>query len=107
MAEKKLKKLSKLELVDIIYELQQQYDECVEENERLKAELKEREEKIASASSAAEAAIDFSQTLEKVCGQMLARAEEASARMLSDAEKKAQAIMDGVISGSEDEINEG
>ena len=69
MAEKKLKKLSKLELVDIIYELQQQYDECVEENERLKAELKEREEKIASASSAAEAAIDFSQTLEKVCGQ--------------------------------------
>ena len=39
MTDKELKKLSRMELVDIIYEAQKQYEDCAAENQQLKAAL--------------------------------------------------------------------
>ena len=53
MTDKDLKKLSRLELVDIIYEAQKRYEDCAAENRQLREALEEGGLKSASAAEAA------------------------------------------------------
>ena len=56
-ASKDLKKLSRRELVDIIYQLKRNEQDLIEENESLKTELEDKKIKLSSAGSVAEAAM--------------------------------------------------
>lgn len=64
MTEKDLKKLSRLELIDIIYELQKRLIESEKESAALKDRLKDRELRISSSGSIAEAAIKLNGVFE-------------------------------------------
>ncbi len=64
MNEKDLKKLSRLELIDIIYELQKRLIESEKEAAALKDRLKDRELRISSSGSIAEAAIKLNGVFE-------------------------------------------
>ena len=120
MTDKELRKLSRMELIDIIYEAQKRYEDCARENQKLKTELEERNLKIASAGSIAEAALSVNRIFESAQAaadqylfslqsasedaqskimaaeeehrQILAQAEQEASGILADAQKKAQEI---------------
>ena len=120
MTDQELKKLNRMELIDMIYEAQKRYEACMEENRQLKAELEERNLKIASAGSIAQAALSINRVFEtaqaaadqylssiqaaketaqsKITAaeeeskQIRARAEQAASALLANAQKKAQAM---------------
>ena len=120
MTDKELRKLSRMELIDIIYEAQKRYEDCAGENQKLKTELEERNLKIASAGSIAEAALSVNRIFESAQAaadqylfslqsasedaqskitaaeeerrQILAQAEQEASGILADAQKKAQEI---------------
>lgn len=106
MTDKDFKKLSRLELVDIIYELQKRFLEKEKEIETLKAELAEKEIRISSSGSIAEAAIKVNdvfesaqaaadQYLRSVClsapdtKERLEAAEKLGEQIIGEARKKA------------------
>lgn len=106
MTDKDFKKLSRLELVDIIYELQKRFLEKEKEIEALKAELEEKEIRISSSGSIAEAAIKVNdvfesaqaaadQYLQSVCLSApdtkvrLEAAEKLKEQIIEEARKKA------------------
>ena len=121
MTDKELKKLSRIELIDIIYEVQKRYEECAAENQRLKAALEDRNLKVASAGSIAEAALSVNRIFESAQAaadqylsslqaanedayreikaaeeerrHILAQAEQEASGILADAQKKAQQIV--------------
>lgn len=64
MTDKDLKKLNRLELIDIIYELQRRLVDSENEAEELKARLKEKELRISSSGSIAEAAMTLNGVFE-------------------------------------------
>ena len=87
MTEKELKKLSRIELIDIIYEVQKRYEDCAAENQQLKAMLEDRNLKVASAGSIAEAALLVNHVFESA--QAAADQYLSSLRALSeDAQRK-------------------
>lgn len=65
MTDKELKRLSRADLIDIIYQLQQNEENLIKMNEELKASLASKEMKIKSAGSIAEAAVSVSNVFEK------------------------------------------
>lgn len=64
MADNELEKLHRLDLVEIIYELQKELEEQEKERKRLEQRLEEKELKIENAGSIARAAMDLSKVME-------------------------------------------
>lgn len=64
MAEKELRRMSRTELIEIIYALKNDADRLEKENENLKEQLEKREIQIGEAGSIAEAAIKLNQVFE-------------------------------------------
>ena len=103
MVGKELKKLSRRELVDIIYQLKKNEQEKQEKIAALEEELQERRIRISVAGSVAEAAMDITQIfsaaqktadlyLQEIAA-MKEETEQESAKMLEDARKQAEAIL--------------
>lgn len=64
MTDKEFRKLSRSELIDIIFELQQRYETIQNENNRLKQTLEKRELNIANAGSLADAVMKINGVFE-------------------------------------------
>lgn len=103
MIKKELKRLSRRELVDIIYQMKKNEQEMQEEIATLQASLQDKRIRISAAGSIAEAAAGITQVLstaqttadlylnEIAC--MKADAEQECAKMLEDARKQVQDIL--------------
>ena len=99
MVSKELKKLSRRELVDIIYQLKKNEEQLQEKIATLEEELQDKRIKLSVAGSIAEAAVDITNIFhtaqrtadlylhEIAC--MKAEAERECAKMLEDARKEA------------------
>lgn len=113
MAEKELKKMSRTELIEIIYALQQSELALKEENAALQAKLDDKIVKIENAGSIAEAVIVLNNIFQKAqdtadeyiesvhaaqanakedTERVLAEAQEKADRMIKDAEKRRKTI---------------
>ena len=109
MTDKELKHLSRMELIDIIYELQKQNEQNAAQIEKLQAALDEKELHIENAGSIAEAAVQISGVLEaaqaaeqqrdalladakKQSDEMLQSAQSQSEQLVQDAQSRAQAL---------------
>ena len=109
MFNKELKKLSRRELVDIIYQLKKNEQQLQEELETLRQELVEKRIRLSVAGSIAEAAVTITDVLssaqktadiylqeiacmkeetEAECAKMIAEAQQKAAEILSESEKK-------------------
>ena len=112
MTEQEFRRLTREELMDIIYELQKRLAAAEAENERLSCQLSERELKIENAGSIAEAALALNGVFEaaqaaadqyleqtrKASEQARAACEQArrlSDKLLADAQRRASAIAAG------------
>ena len=103
MIGKELKRLSRRELVDIIYQLKKNEQEKQEELAALEEALQERRIRISVAGSIAEAATDITQiffTAQKTADlylreieAMKEETEKECAKMLEDARKQAEMIL--------------
>ena len=102
MISKELKKLSRRELVDIIYQLKKNEEQLREEIATLEEQLQDKHIKLSVAGSIAEAAIDITnifQTAQRTADLYLqeiacmkADAERECAKMIEDARKEAANI---------------
>ena len=106
MTDKELKHLSRMELIDIIYELQKQNEQNAAQIEKLQAALDEKELHIENAGSIAEAAVQISGVLEAAqaaadqyllsiraaTADMDQSAQSQSERLVQDAQSRAQAL---------------
>ena len=103
MIGKELKRLSRRELVDIIYQLKKNEQEKQEEIAALEEALQDRRIRLSVAGSIAEAATDITRiffTAQKTAdlylneiASMKADAEKECAKMLEDARKQAETIL--------------
>ena len=103
MISKELKKLSRRELVDIIYQLKKNEQEKLDEIAALEESVQERRIRISVAGSIAEAAMDITQifaTAQRTADlylqeieSMKAETERACAKMLEDAKREAELIL--------------
>ena len=106
---KELKRLSRRELVDIIYQLKKNEQEMQEENAALKAALQDKRIRISNCGSIADAAVSVTDLLataqstadlylqeiaemkektQKECDQKIAETEQKVKEILADSEKK-------------------
>jgi multidrug efflux pump subunit AcrA (membrane-fusion protein) len=100
MVSKELKKLSRRELVDIIYQMKKNEQEMQEEISALKEELQDRRIRIETAGSVAEAAVSISNVLFSAqvtadlylneITAMRSAAEEDCAKMIEAAKREAE-----------------
>lgn len=93
MTDKELKHLSRMELIDIIYELQKQNEQNAAQLEKLQAALDEKELHIENAGSIAEAAVQINGVLEAAqaaADQYLLSVRAATADMDAKAQAAAQ-----------------
>lgn len=103
MINKELKKLSRRELVDIIYLMKKNEQQMRDEIAALQQALQDKRMKISAAGSIAEAAADIAQVFSAAqmtadlylneIASMKADAEQECAKMLEDARKKVKAIL--------------
>ena len=103
MFSKELKKLSRRELVDIIYQLKKNEQEKQERIDALEEELQDKRIRISVAGSIAEAAVDITQLFSNAqrtaelylyeISAMKADTEKECAKMLEDAKKRAEEIL--------------
>ena len=103
MISKELRKLSRRELVDIIYQLKKNEQEKQEKIDILEEELQNKRIHISVAGSIAEAAVDITQLFANAqrtadlylyeIAAMKADAEKECAKMLEDAKKQAELIL--------------
>lgn len=99
MTDRELRHLSRLELIDIIYELQKRNDASAAQIEELQQKLSEKELRIANAGSIAEAAVSVNGVLEAAqaaADQYLLSVKAANAEVaarLDEAEAQRQAIL--------------
>lgn len=101
--EKELRKLSRRELVDIIYQLKKNEQEKQEKIDDLEEALQDKRIRISVAGSIAEAAVDISHVFSTAqrtadlylyeIAAMKADTEKECAKMLEDAKKKAEMIL--------------
>ena len=113
MTDKELKHLSRIELIDIIYELQKQNEQNAAQIEKLQTALDEKELHIENAGSIAEAAVQISGVLEAAqaaADQYLLSIRAATADMdakaqaaalLADAKKQSDEMLQSAQSQSE------
>ena len=99
MTDKELRRLSRAELLDILYEQQKRYEESLTENQALRQQLEERTLRIASAGSIAEAAVQVNGVFEAAqaaADQYLASVQAAAAEMVQktdEAQRQREAIL--------------
>ncbi len=113
MANRELRRLNRIELIDIIYELQKENNKKDALIQNLQTSLNERTLRISNAGSIAEAAMSLNGVFEAAqaaadqylasvkaatadAEQILADAEEKRQKILSDAEKEAADIISGL-----------
>ena len=111
MPQREFRKLKRLDLVDIIYQLQEELEEQKRVNEELRRRLAERELKIEKAGSIAQAALDLNGVMEaaqkaadqylvSVMGSVWKRELEAR-QMTADAAEEAERIIAGARTQAE------
>lgn len=99
MTDKELRRLSRAELLDILYEQQKRYEESLAENQALRQQLEERTLRIAAAGSIAEAAVQVNGVFEAAqaaADQYLASVKAAAAEMAQktdEAQRQREAIL--------------
>lgn len=99
MTDKELKRLSRVELIDIIYEMQKQSEEKDAQMQKMQTALDDRTLRIANAGSIAEAAFSINgifEAAQAAADQYLASIKAATADMeqtLAEAEEKRQKIL--------------
>ena len=105
MTDKEFKKLSRAQLIEIIYQLQLQIDKLNEEKQALENELEDKRLRLQSAGNIAEAALEINDCFrsaqnaaEQYLNEIKAIREEAEAerqRILANAQAEAEAIIAG------------
>ena len=99
MTDKELRRLSRAELLDILYEQQKQYEASLAENRALQQKLEDRTLRISKAGSIADAAVQISGVLEAAqaaADQYLASVKAATAEMVrktDEAQRQREAIV--------------
>ena len=99
MTDKELRRLSRAELLDILYEQQKRYEESLAENQALRQQMEERTLRIAAAGSIAEAAVQVNGVFEAAqaaADQYLASVKAAAAEMAQktdEAQRQREAIL--------------
>ena len=103
MTDQELRRLSRADLIDIIYTLQQQKEQAEQQLAQAQAQLQDRQLRLAHASSIAEAALslngvfDAAQAADQYLQAVRASAAETQAQkeqILADAERQAKEIVD-------------
>lgn len=100
MTDKDLRRLSRAELLDILYEQQKRYEDSLAENQALRQQLEDRTLRIASAGSIAEAAIQVNGVFEAAqaaADQYLTSVKAATAEMVQkadEAQRQREAILE-------------
>ena len=104
MTDKEFKRLSRSQLIDIIYQFQLRQDELEEENQKLKAEVMDKRIRLTQAGNIADASLAIhnvmqaaqdaaTQYLEEI-QMMRDETEEHCQRLLEEARKEADAIIE-------------
>ncbi len=99
MTDKEFRRLSRTELVDIIFELQQRCEACEAEKQVLKKKLEEKELKISRAGTLAEAVISINGVLEAAQSAAdqyllsLKNANKDAEQLIFDAKKESKRII--------------
>ena len=103
MTDKEFKRLSRAQLIDIIYKLQLELDKVNEEKQALESELKDKRLRLQSAGNIAEAALEINDCFrsaqnaaEQYLNEIKAIREETEAerqRILAKAQAEAEAII--------------
>ena len=103
MTDKEFKRLSRAQLIDIIYQFQLQVDKLTEQKEELERELSDRRIRLRSAGNIADAALEINdcfRSAQNAAEQYLyeikairEEAEEESRRILAEAQAEASAII--------------
>lgn len=103
MTDQELRRLSRADLIDIIYTLQQQKEQAEQQLAQAQAQLQDRQLRLANASSIAEAALslngvfDAAQAADQYLQAVRTSAAETQAQkeqILVDAERQAKEIVD-------------
>ena len=114
MTDKEFKRLSRAQLIDIIYQFQLQVDKLTEENQKLERELADKRLRLNNAGSIADAAIEINNCFsnaqnaaEQYLNEIKAIREDTEAerqRILAQAQAEAAAIIAGAkkTQGSDD-----
>ena len=99
MTDKEFKRLSRSQLIDIIYELQLKQEELAAENERLSKALADKRLRISQVGNLAEAALEIHNVMqaaqeaaEHYLEEVRLRADNEEQLILSEAKEKAAAI---------------
>ena len=105
MTDKEFKRLSRAQLIEIIYQLQLQIDKLNEEKQALENELEDKRLRLQSAGNIAEAALEINDCFrsaqnaaEQYLNEIKAireEAEEERQRILANAQAEAEAIIAG------------
>ena len=105
MTDKEFKRLSRAQLIDIIYQFQLQVDQLTEQNQELERELADKRLRLSNAGDIADAALEINDCFrsaqnaaEQYLNEIKAIREETEAerqRILSDAQAEAAAIIAG------------
>ena len=100
MTDKEFKRLSRAQLIDIIYELQLKQEELAAENERLSKALADKRLRISQVGNLAEAALEIHNVMqaaqeaaEHYLEEVRRRADNEEQLILSEAKEKAAAIL--------------
>ena len=105
MTDKEFKRLSRAQLIDIIYQLQLQIDKLNEEKQELESELADKRLRLSNAGNIADAALEMNNCFhsaqnaaEQYLNEIKAILEETEAerqRILAQAQAEAEAIIAG------------
>ena len=105
MTDKEFKRLSRAELIDIIYQFQLQVDKLTEQNKDLERELADKRLRLSNAGNIADAALEINDCFrsaqnaaEQYLNEINAIREETEAerqRILAEAHEEAKAIIAG------------
>jgi predicted nucleic acid-binding Zn-ribbon protein len=101
MTDKEFKRLSRSQLIDIIYQLQLKQEELTADREKLVGELADKRLRVSEAGNVAEAALKIHHVMQAAEDaaahykeEMQIRADEEYARILKEANEKATAILE-------------
>ncbi len=99
MADKELRRMSRMELVEVIYAMQQEEQSLRDENAELRRQLEDRTLRVAEAGSMAEAALGLNRVFEDADAaaaqyvESARRAQAEAARALEAARREAEAVV--------------
>lgn len=101
MTDKEFKRLSRSQLIDIIYQLQLRQEELTAENEKLSGELADRRLRVAKVGNLAEAALELHDVMKAAqeaadhyVEEIQARTDQKCQRILKEAMEEADAIIE-------------